>query len=205
MGGIFLFALPFLSFIHSFFLSFFWTFWCLFLCQVDLYPQFGSTKKWDTCAGHAIVVAGGGEVLESSFDLEEKFILFLDDVIIIIFTIRCPYECNAQIIRIQEFDSTSSDSTNTNQSNTNSSNNNNNIMYDTTTPLNDSFLVYGGRRQQHNSQQSQQHSQQSQESQQAQEEAASKPQLQHISIRWLFNHPQLLSTALNLFALWLLK
>ena len=30
--------------------------------QVDMYPRFGPTMEWDTCAGHAILAAAGGTV-----------------------------------------------------------------------------------------------------------------------------------------------
>ncbi len=30
--------------------------------QADLYPRFGRTMEWDTCAPHAVVVAAGGSV-----------------------------------------------------------------------------------------------------------------------------------------------
>jgi 3'(2'), 5'-bisphosphate nucleotidase len=33
---------------------------------VDVYPRFGPTCIWDTAAGHAIVVAAGGRVVQSN-------------------------------------------------------------------------------------------------------------------------------------------
>jgi len=30
--------------------------------EADLYPRFGPTNQWDTCAGHAVLAAAGGEV-----------------------------------------------------------------------------------------------------------------------------------------------
>jgi 3'(2'), 5'-bisphosphate nucleotidase len=30
--------------------------------EADLYPRFGPTSEWDTAAGHAILLAAGGEV-----------------------------------------------------------------------------------------------------------------------------------------------
>lgn len=36
---------------------------CLLACgEADLYPRFGPTHVWDTCAGHAILTAAGGAV-----------------------------------------------------------------------------------------------------------------------------------------------
>lgn len=32
--------------------------------QVDIYPQFSATKEWETCAGHAILLAAGGELIQ---------------------------------------------------------------------------------------------------------------------------------------------
>ena len=30
--------------------------------RADLYPRFGRTMEWDTAAGHAVLMAAGGEV-----------------------------------------------------------------------------------------------------------------------------------------------
>ncbi len=32
-------------------------------CEADLYPRLGPTMEWDTAAGHAVVLAAGGQVL----------------------------------------------------------------------------------------------------------------------------------------------
>ena len=33
--------------------------------EADLYPRFGRTMEWDTAAGHAVLLAAGGKVLNS--------------------------------------------------------------------------------------------------------------------------------------------
>ncbi len=40
--------------------------------EADLYPRFGRTMEWDTAAGHAVVLAAGGKVL----DLDGKGLLY---------------------------------------------------------------------------------------------------------------------------------
>ena len=32
--------------------------------EADLYPRFGPTMEWDTAAGHAVLSAAGGSVLQ---------------------------------------------------------------------------------------------------------------------------------------------
>lgn len=40
---------------------------CLLACgEADIYPRFGPTHVWDTCAGHAIVLSAGGIVTTDS-------------------------------------------------------------------------------------------------------------------------------------------
>ena len=34
--------------------------------EADLYPRFGPTMEWDTAAGHAVLVAAGGRVTDTS-------------------------------------------------------------------------------------------------------------------------------------------
>jgi 3'(2'), 5'-bisphosphate nucleotidase len=34
--------------------------------SADFYPRLGPTSEWDTAAAHAVVVAAGGEVVETS-------------------------------------------------------------------------------------------------------------------------------------------
>ncbi len=36
--------------------------------QADLYPRYGRTMEWDTAAGHAVLLAAGGEVISTSGD-----------------------------------------------------------------------------------------------------------------------------------------
>lgn len=35
-------------------------------CQVDIYPSLGKTMEWDVAAGHALILAAGGNILDSS-------------------------------------------------------------------------------------------------------------------------------------------
>lgn len=32
--------------------------------RADIYPRFGKTMEWDTAAGHALILAGGGDILD---------------------------------------------------------------------------------------------------------------------------------------------
>lgn len=36
--------------------------------RADVYPRFGPTSEWDTCAGHAILEAAGGSVVQADTD-----------------------------------------------------------------------------------------------------------------------------------------
>jgi 3'(2'), 5'-bisphosphate nucleotidase len=40
---------------------------CMIACgEADIYPRFGRTMEWDTAAGHAVLAAAGGKVLDES-------------------------------------------------------------------------------------------------------------------------------------------
>lgn len=41
--------------------------------QADVYPRFGPIMEWDTAAGHAIVAASGGKVLQYNTNIELKY------------------------------------------------------------------------------------------------------------------------------------
>ena len=52
---------------------------CCSICEglADLYPRFGDIYSWDIAAGHAILKAFGGDILdldlkEISYDVKEK-------------------------------------------------------------------------------------------------------------------------------------
>ena len=34
--------------------------------SADVYPKFGSTMEWDTAAGHALITAAGGAVIDNN-------------------------------------------------------------------------------------------------------------------------------------------
>jgi 3'(2'), 5'-bisphosphate nucleotidase len=41
-------------------------FCCLAEGKADVYPRFGRTMEWDTAAGHAVLAAAGGAVLDEA-------------------------------------------------------------------------------------------------------------------------------------------
>ena len=41
-------------------------------CKADIYPKFGETMEWDTAAGHAVLNAAGGKIVE----LDEKIMQY---------------------------------------------------------------------------------------------------------------------------------
>ena len=36
--------------------------------SVDVYPKFGPTMEWDIAAGHALILAAGGNVIDNNTD-----------------------------------------------------------------------------------------------------------------------------------------
>ena len=48
--------------------------------SADIYPRFAPTMEWDTAAGHAIVLASGGRIVQAE-DPENELIYNKEDLL----------------------------------------------------------------------------------------------------------------------------